>query len=81
MGSKQRRALLDKLVVLYGTRCAECGVPFGSGPALRTIDHVEPWALGGSNALHNLRLVCRQCNWDKGMDRPLERKRERASVG
>lgn len=43
--------------------CAYCEVVFGSrGPTVRTIDHVHPLALGGSNADANLVACCSLCN-------------------
>lgn len=46
------------------------GVPFAmcricdrlTGIHDATIDHVVPWAQGGSNALHNFRVACTACN-------------------
>lgn len=32
----------------------------------RTIDHIHPRSLGGTNALENLQLVCQTCNSRKG---------------
>lgn len=42
-------------------RCAYCW----DQPA-RTLDHIQPRALGGKNNFENLVPVCRQCNRDKG---------------
>lgn len=44
----------------FGGRCAYC-----LGMAT-TIDHIEPLALGGQNALENLVPACRSCNSSKG---------------
>lgn len=30
------------------------------------LDHVHPWALGGSNDPDNLTVCCSSCNWSKG---------------
>jgi 5-methylcytosine-specific restriction endonuclease McrA len=40
-----------------GSQCENCGSKY----ALE-IDHRRPRALGGTNALENLRLLCRSCN-------------------
>lgn len=31
-----------------------------------TLDHIIPRSLGGSNAITNLRLMCRDCNEERG---------------
>jgi len=58
---RKRRALLRR----DGAACAYCGRPFGTGlPFSRpTIEHVVPLARGGSNALTNLVLACKPCNY------------------
>lgn len=58
--------------------CSYCGVqlrPFSTF----TIDHVEPVAKGGTNALNNLVAACRSCNSIKG-DRGLTYLRQRLGV-
>lgn len=44
--------------------CAYCKV--GLDDSNRTIDHIIPKSLGGSNALTNLCLCCTKCNSQKG---------------
>lgn len=49
------------------TVCAICGGEFSDDPdpfvpRARTIDHIVPLALGGSNKIENLRVVHRFCN-------------------
>lgn len=38
--------------------------------ATATLDHVVPRALGGTNALYNLRLACKGCNQAKAAHPP-----------
>ena len=44
-------------------KCQNCSSKF----ALE-IDHIVPFAMGGSNASGNLRLLCRSCNQRKGIE-------------
>lgn len=44
-----------------GYRCCNCG-----SSADLTLDHIEPWSLGGSDHVSNLRTLCRSCNSRKG---------------
>ena len=49
------------LLAVYGHRCAYCaraGVPLD-------MDHIEPYALGGSGDVTNIAPACRQCNTSK----------------
>ena len=45
--------------------CDECRA-VGSLSNPLTVDHIVPLALGGSNELHNLQVLCRSCNSLKG---------------
>ena len=44
--------------------CAECGKPF----AIEDMegDHHKPWCEGGKTEIDNLRMLCRECNRNKG---------------
>jgi hypothetical protein len=49
--------------------CAECGANIGSElEAPPSIDHIMPLAIGGSNDLANLQLLCQPCNLKKCKD-------------
>lgn len=60
----------DRIAAKSGHKCARCGKPvyFGYGG---TVDHYVPIALGGTNDMRNLFLMCKDCNEDK-TDRVLE---------
>jgi hypothetical protein len=55
---KNPRVLLGRL---HGTDCFYCGAP-----EARTVDHVIPSSLGGSNTIGNKVLCCERCNNIKG---------------
>lgn len=44
-----------------GHACRDCGTPIDL-----TVDHIIPWALGGSDDMTNLQTLCRPCNSSKG---------------
>jgi hypothetical protein len=44
--------------------CARCG----EAPITAEIDHIVPWARGGSHGSSNLRLLCRSCNQRRGAE-------------
>jgi 5-methylcytosine-specific restriction endonuclease McrA len=46
-----------RILVRDGHRCQRCG-----GNEDLTIDHVQHWSRGGTNADDNLRVLCRPCN-------------------
>jgi hypothetical protein len=43
-------------------RCEYCHYPELLSSAPRSIDHIQPQSLGGSDELDNLGLACRRCN-------------------
>lgn len=65
--ARRRQKMVRALLVRDGGECAYCGRPFGTGlPFSRpTIDHVVPVSRGGTNALTNLVLACKPCNYAK----------------
>jgi hypothetical protein len=52
---------LAELIQRYGGACLCCGADKDL-----VSDHVVPSALGGSDTLENLQLLCRRCNTRKG---------------
>lgn len=42
-------------------RCVECAATDDL-----TLDHIQPWSLGGRETPDNLRVLCRSCNSSKG---------------
>lgn len=49
-----------------GRKCQECGCT--EEPQ---VDHIVPFAEGGSHDMENLQVLCRQCNRQKGDSVPL----------
>ncbi|WP_431603527.1 HNH endonuclease [Bowdeniella massiliensis] len=51
-------------------RCPICGVELNWSqsrtPSSPEADHLVPYALGGSDTLDNLQVICRRCNQSKG---------------
>jgi len=53
---------LRRLVLsTYGDICVHCG-----GPAARSVEHLQPRSLGGTDALANLRPAHLACNISRG---------------
>jgi hypothetical protein len=53
--------------------CRMCGASPAKDPAVTLhVDHVVPWARGGTTTLDNLQTLCSACNVGKG-DQPCER--------
>lgn len=58
-------ASVRQLVILRdGLRCGLCGTDVPADDV--HIDHVTPWALGGSDAPENLQVAHSRCNLSKG---------------
>jgi len=49
--------------------CANCRIVLGANFHR---DHITPLALGGSNDIHNIQLLCSPCNLSKGAKDPLD---------
>lgn len=62
----KRRAIFEK----YRGRCCYCQARQSMRQG--TIDHWMPKALGGTDAMHNLRWSCNPCNGAKADMHPLE---------
>ncbi|MFB2920248.1 MULTISPECIES: HNH endonuclease [Aerosakkonema] len=60
MSPSSKRSKIRQLLSLYGNYCCWCGKQMTISE--RTIEHLIPKSLGGSNALSNLRLACFSCN-------------------
>lgn len=64
LGLSQRRRLYKQVYKKYGEKCYICGIELNRKS--KTIDHVHPLALGGTNDMENLRPCCVRCNNKKG---------------
>lgn len=61
---KERRALLDKSLMLFGFKCCICGGPIAEGD--ESLQHVVPRSKGGTNDSDNLRPAHKRCNYALG---------------
>lgn len=57
---RNRREIITKLIERDGACCSSCGQLLN--PDNVDIDHIIPYAYGGTDELENLHLVCPQCN-------------------
>lgn len=64
MSPTSRRSKRHQLLQMYGNRCCWCSKQMTNSE--RTIEHLVPKSLGGSNSLSNLRLACFTCNNSRG---------------
>ena len=67
--SARTRWQRKQLIAIYHGRCCYCLREVNLGkdsPLSATVDHMLPIALGGSDAISNLRLACYACNHEKG---------------
>ena len=56
-----QKKIIDLLVERYGNKCEMCGDQLTNDNLV--VDHIFPLALGGTDDLCNLRLLCRECNF------------------
>lgn len=54
------------LLLRYGNICLKCRR--SKHPNALTIDHIVPWARGGTDELDNKQLLCARCNRDKACE-------------
>lgn len=66
-GQRFTKSDIDGLLERQRGRCASCRI---SIKKRWTVDHVMPVALGGTNDVSNLQLLCRSCNSRKGKTHP-----------
>ena len=64
MSSSERDAIRDALYKKQQGQCFACGVKLQK--RFFHIDHKVPVALGGSDEMRNLQLLCPTCNMSKG---------------
>lgn len=64
MSSVAKASKRKALIKLYGCTCVWCGTYMEKHD--RTIEHMLPRSLGGTNALNNLRLAHWSCNHQRG---------------
>ena len=71
------RATVDQLAARDGAACHLCGRPIDLTADRRTaagasVDHVTPWAHGGTDDPENLRLAHTGCNKARGANPPTD---------
>ncbi|MGB3207842.1 MAG: HNH endonuclease [Crinalium sp.] len=60
MSPASKRRKRHHLLQMYGNHCCWCDKQMTKSE--RTIEHLVPKSLGGSNTISNLRLACFTCN-------------------
>jgi len=61
LGDKARSNRRKALIALGGENCWRCGEVDNL-----TLDHIVPRSWGGNSSIHNLQLLCFECNEEKG---------------
>lgn len=61
---RQRRAMMDKALSIYGYKCSICGGPITPGD--ESLEHVVARSRGGTDDEANLRPAHSKCNAAKG---------------
>ena len=61
-GGKHTAKQIKDLFAKQGGKCANCFTKLKAG---YHADHIQPIARGGSNAIHNIQLLCQNCNQRK----------------
>lgn len=67
-GGSHTTAELNSLLLKQTGKCASC---FGGLGKKYHRDHIQPLALGGSDFIENIQLLCVSCNVRKGMKDPV----------
>lgn len=73
--SGERPSMEGRRKLVYdrdGRTCRLCG-----DTSNLEIDHIVPWSAGGSDASMNLRVLCHDCNQDRGNAAVLDQRRVR----
>lgn len=76
--SKQRMRA-KKLLKKRQRNCFYCGCILTNSN--RTLEHLRPRALGGTDRADNLVLACKPCNYDRGCKPLAQWMRERGACG
>ena len=56
-----RSRKVTRVTEIWGWECFHCGCSLS--PSTLTLDHIVPWAQGGSDAIKNLLPSCKHCNY------------------
>lgn len=67
-GGRHSGEQIKALASRQGFRCAGCPASIRDG---YHVDHVMPLALGGTNDIQNIQLLCPTCNLTKGAKHPI----------
>lgn len=73
VGGRHTGNQLKALLVTQKWKCANCRTSIRKK---RHVDHIQPIALGGSNDIKNIQLLCPRCNLAKRSKHPLVWARE-----
>lgn len=68
INSKTKRKLLNLWFLEFGSECPDCGCQMNfinNCKQQATVDHIRARSLGGTHALNNLRICCKNCNLKK----------------
>ena len=77
VGSAYRKVLIEQWLKQFGNRCDVCDDVMlwlhhheyrSDGERAASLDHIVPQAVGGTDRLSNIRVICRYCNRDKGAE-------------
>lgn len=68
--SAQRRLIVERMLPLQNNMCWWHGAPIGGKGrcATKTIEHLLPLFMGGTNRPSNIVIACERCNNARGLD-------------